>query len=74
MDAVVVPETFVQARRQSSSRVASTRREKMDGDIIVKKAAPLERFVEGKHCKFVTDTWKLKDIPKMGTLIVYDCT
>ena len=71
LDAVVVPETFVQARRQSSSRVASTRREKMDGDIIVKKAAPLERFVEGKHCKFVTDTWKLKDIPKMGTLIVY---
>ena len=71
MDAIVVPETFVQARRQSSSRVASTRREKMDGDIIVKKAAPLERYVDGKHCKFVTDTWKLKDIPKMGTLIVH---
>lgn len=71
LDAIVVPETFVQARRQSSSRVASTRREKMDGDIIVKKAAPLERYVDGKHCKFVTDTWKLKDIPKMGTLIVY---
>ena len=71
LDAVVVPDSFLQTRRQTSSRVASTRREKMDGDIIVKKAAPLERYVEGKHCKFVTDTWKLKDIPKMGTLLVY---
>ena len=71
LDAIVVPDSFVQTRKQSSSRVASTRREKLDGDIIVKKAAPLERFVEGKHCKFVTDTWRLKDIPKMGTLIVY---
>jgi hypothetical protein len=71
LDAIVVPDSFLQTRRQSSSRVAATRREKMDGDIIVKKAAPLERYVEGKECKFVTDTWRLKDIPKMGTLVVY---
>lgn len=71
LDAIVVPDSFIQSRKQASSRVASTRREKLDGDIIVKKAAPLERFVEGKHCKFVTDTWRLKDIPKMGTLLVY---
>ena len=71
LDALVIPDSFVQTRRQTSSRVASTRREKMEGDIIVKKAAPLERYVEGKHCKFVTDTWRLKNIPKMRTLLVY---
>ena len=71
LDAIVVPDSFIQTRKQSSSRVAATRREKMDGDIIIKKAAPLERYVEGKNCKFVTDTWRLKDIPKMGTLVVY---
>lgn len=71
LDAIVVPDSFLQTRKQTSSRVTATRREKMDGDIIVKKAAPLERYVDGKHCKFVTDTWKLKDIPKMGTLLVY---
>ncbi len=71
LDAVVVPDSFLQTRRQTSSRVAPTRREKMDGDIIVKKGVALERYVEGKECKFVTDTWKLKDIPKMGTLLVY---
>lgn len=71
LDALVVPESFVQSRKQTHSRVASTRRDKMDGDIIVKEGVPLERYVEGKKCKFVTDTWRLKDIPKMGTLLVY---
>lgn len=71
VDGIVIPESFLQTRRQTSSRVASTRREKMEGDIIVKKAVPLERFVDGKHCKFVTDTWRLKDVPKMGTLLIY---
>lgn len=71
LDAVVIPETFVQARRQITTRGASTRREKMVGDIIVKKAAPLERFVEGKHCKFVADTWSLKEVAKKRCLLVY---
>lgn len=71
LDALVVPESFIQSRKQTSNRIASTRRQKMEGDIIVKKAVPLERYVDGKHCKFVTDTWKLKNIPKMGVLLVY---
>jgi hypothetical protein len=71
LDAVVIPETFVQARRQITTRGASTRREKMVGDIIVKKAAPLERYVEGKNCKFVADTWSLKEMAKKRCLLVY---
>jgi len=71
LDDVVVPDSFVQSRKQTNSRTVVNRREKMVGDIIVKKSAPLERFVEGKHCKFVADTWSLKEMAKKRCLLVY---
>jgi hypothetical protein len=71
LDDVVVPDSFIQSRKQITGRVGVSRREKLAGDIIVKEARQLERFVDGKNCKFVPDTWSLKDIPKKKTLIVY---
>jgi len=71
LDDVVVPESFIQSRKQINGRVGVSRREKLAGDIIVKEARQLERFVDGKNCKFVPDTWSLKDMPKKKTLIVY---
>jgi hypothetical protein len=71
LDDVVVPDSFIQSRKQITGRTAVNRREKLAGDIIVKKAAPLERYVDGKHCKFVADTWSLKEIAKKKTLLVY---
>jgi hypothetical protein len=71
LDDVVVPDRFIQSRKQINGRIGVSRREKLAGDIIVKKAVPLERFVDGKSCKFVPDTWSLKDIAKMKTLVVY---
>jgi hypothetical protein len=71
LDDVIVPDSFIQSRKQTSGRIGVSRRERMAGDIIVKEARQLERFVEGKNCKFVPDTWSLKDVAKMKTLIVY---
>jgi len=71
LDDVVVPDRFIQSRKQINGRVGVSRREKLAGDIIVKEARQLERFVDGKNCKFVPDTWSLKDMPKKKTLIVY---
>jgi len=72
LDDVVVPDSFIQSRKQINlKKNGGTRREKLAGDVIVKKAAPLERYVDGKHCKFVADTWSLKEIAKKKTLIVY---
>ena len=71
LDDVIVPDSFIQSRKQTSGRIGVSRREKMAGDIIVKEARQLERFVDGKNCKFVPDTWSLKDMAKMKTLIVY---
>jgi hypothetical protein len=71
LDDIIVPDSFIQSRKQTNVRTGVTRREKMVGDIIVKKAAPLERFVEGKNCKFVADTWSLKEMAKKKCLLVY---
>ena len=71
LDDVVVPDSFIQSRKQINGRIGVSRREKLAGDIIVKEARQLERFVDGKNCKFVPDTWSLKDMPKKKTLIVY---
>jgi hypothetical protein len=71
LDDVIVPDSFIQSRKQTNARIGVTRREKLAGDIIVKKAAPLERFVEGKNCKFVADTWSLKEMAKKKCLLVY---
>jgi hypothetical protein len=71
LDDVIVPDSFIQSRKQTNGRIGVTRREKMAGDIIVKEARQLERFVDGKNCKFVPDTWSLKDMAKKKTLIVY---
>jgi hypothetical protein len=71
LEDVVIPDSFIQSRKQITGRTGVNRREKLAGDIIVKEARQLERFVDGKNCKFVPDTWSLKDMPKKKTLIVY---
>ena len=71
LDELVVPDHFIQSRKQSYKRATVLRREKLQGDIIVKIAAPLEKYLNRRSCKFVPDTWKLKEIPKMKALVVY---
>jgi hypothetical protein len=73
LDKLDVPQYFIDLHKKNriSPSTKSVRRGKMKGDIIVKLAVPLERYVQGKSCKFVPDTWKLLDIPKMNSLIVY---
>jgi hypothetical protein len=73
VDDIVVPDSYLQQYKNSNSRKTGgiVRRQKMSGDIVVKKAVNLERFVDGKSCKFVPETWKLKDIAKIGHIVVY---
>ena len=73
VDGIVVPQHFIDSHKKAriSPTTKAVRRQKMKGDIIVKLAVPLERFVDGKSCKFVPDTWKLGDIPNMKSLVVY---
>jgi hypothetical protein len=70
-DELDVPQWYVDQKKKSRAKGVVNRRQKLEGDIIVKMAAPLERYMDKRFCKFVPDTWKLKDIPKMKALVVY---
>lgn len=71
VDDYEIPQQFIDRRKLSMSKTGTIRRQKMQGDIIIKLAVKLERWIDGKNCKFVPDTWKLKDIPKMHKLVIY---
>lgn len=74
IDDLVVPDSYVNIYKYSNSRKSSggvARRQKMAGDIVVKLASPLERYVDGKSCKFVPETWSMKDIRRMKNIVVY---
>lgn len=47
------------------------KRKKLKGDISGKQADDLQRFVEGKTCKFVPTIYKLENIYKKKSLIIY---
>ena len=76
LDAIEVPETFIQAKqaaRVKSSITTTTthKRLKIKGEIVGKKAVPLQRYVEGKNCKFDSQLYKLEDLDSAKHLKVY---
>jgi hypothetical protein len=75
LDDVVIPQSFLDAKKKK--RVSPLtgqpvgRKVRLQGDIIGKLASPLERYVDGQHCKFVSTTFKLQNMHKLKTLHVY---
>jgi len=72
-DKIVVPQEFIDARKKPKASVTytSTRSVKLSGEVTVKKAEKLERYVSGKSCKWVNYNWDLAKICKHKSLIVY---
>lgn len=73
-DKIVVPQSFIDARktvRTKPTYISSGRRVKLSGDISVKKAEKLQRWVDGKNCKWTSELWKIQDIEKHKSLIVW---
>lgn len=77
IDEMVVPQEFIdkiEAEKTiigGSSSVTKDKRKRMEGEVIFKVATSLERYVDGKNCKWVTDLYKLSEIHKNKGLIVY---
>ena len=74
----MVPESYIASRKALLSRSKPSnvvgRRTKRQGDVIVKQATDLERYVDGKNCKFVPETLNLEKLTKSPFLHVYGKT
>jgi hypothetical protein len=71
VDDFELPKSFIDIRKKSMIKNGKIRRVKTNGDVIVKVAKDLERYVDGKNCKFVSETWALKVVSKMHKMIIY---
>ena len=73
LDALVVPQTFIDSVKKTSLKVSVTkeRRKKLEGEVTGKMAVELERSVFGQHCKFVPSVIQMRDAHKSPCLIIY---
>ena len=76
LDAIEIPKDFLDSRKKKSVSITSSggvkvRKVKLEGDVIGKLAQPLEKYVDGQNCKFVSDTFKLQSMHKLKSLYVY---
>jgi hypothetical protein len=72
LDSIQIPQAWLDARKKKSVKLVNgVKKLKLKGEIIGKQACDLERYVDGKNCKFVSQTEKLEDIENKPYLTVY---
>jgi hypothetical protein len=78
IDTLEVPQDWVDARKKAKvligangAALTTTRRVKLQGEVTCKKATELERWVEGKSCKWVPTVYQLETIHQINHLVVY---
>lgn len=76
LDELVVPQHFIDSRKKvkttiSSSGTPGQRRLKIQGEIVGKRAEDLQRWNDGRNCKFVPVIYKLEDLDKSKHLKIY---
>ena len=72
VDKIEIPQEWLDARKRQAVSVVKTKKaRKLEGEITGKEAQNLERYVDGKSCKFVPINYSLAKIPTMKHLILY---
>jgi hypothetical protein len=76
LDELEVPQAFIDSRKKVKATVTSngqvtTRGPKLKGEVIGKRAEDLQKFSDGRNCKFVPITYKLEDMHTDNKLRVY---
>lgn len=76
LDELQVPQAFIDSRKKVKAIVSSTgqtsaRRPKLKGEVIGKRAEDLQKWSDGRNCKFVPITYKLEDMHTHKKLRVY---
>jgi hypothetical protein len=69
----IITQDWIDSKKKIKLAVTNsgTRKIKLKGEISGKQADDLQRYVNGKTCKFVPTTYKLEDIYKKKNLIIY---
>ena len=77
LDTLEVPQTFVDSRKKQrisagkASGVPGVRRIKLKGEMVCKQAEGLERWVDGKQCKWVSKIYDMATFHKNKFILVY---
>lgn len=77
IDTLEVPEDFIEARKkQKQSAIVisggvKARRVKLKGEFVCKQAEDLERYVDGKNCKWVSATYDMASFHRNKFILVY---
>lgn len=77
IDDIVIPDEFIESRKRAKRPPVSiiagpkVRKIKLKGEVVCKVASPLERYVEGKNCKWVSHTFDMSKFHRLPNLFVY---
>jgi hypothetical protein len=78
LDALEVPQTFIDSRKkqrvstgQIKGGAPGVRRIKLKGEMVCKQAEGLERWVDGKNCKWVSKIYDMATFHKNKFILVY---
>jgi len=76
LDKIVIPQSYIDSRKKvkilsNGSQQAVGRKQKLKGEIIGKRAEDLQKWSDGRTCKFVPITYKLEDLDNSKHLKIY---
>ena len=73
LDELVVPQSFIDSRKKvkMTTTGTSSKRLKIQGEIVCKKGVDLMRWNDGRKCKFDSQLYKLEDLASAKHLKVY---
>ncbi len=77
IDDLKIPDNWIDSKKKAKIVISGgtigpkARRVKLKGEIVVKLATTLERYVDGRNCKWVPTTYKLENLHKAPHLTVY---
>jgi hypothetical protein len=74
LDTIDIPQTFIDSRKKvkvSATGAPGVRRIKLKGEIVCKQAQHLERWVNDKSCKWVSEIYDLSTFHKNKFVLVY---
>jgi hypothetical protein len=75
IDTLDVPQDFIDAKAKlkvlKTGSIKKDKRKRLEGEIVCKVAADLERWVDGKNCKWVSESYDMSKFHTRKKLMVY---